>query len=179
MSCSARGSPHRIAIVDATQRRCAGAKRSCQGSGRRAPVRPPGQEGTWPTGRNRCESQLEAWLNMVDRYLTWIEILGEKTDGGDRRPWIRMRCPAFRRGPASCAFPSGSRRGQSRLDRSPSSESGSTRPRTDLPIASWIDRVLKAFDKSKWLAGEMLASSRATRPGRTRALRIDEHALPL
>ena len=30
----------------------------------------------WAT---QMQSQLEAWLNIADRYLAWIEILGEKT----------------------------------------------------------------------------------------------------
>ena len=43
------------------------------------PVYLPRLEGAWPTGQSRCRARLEAWLNIVDRYLAWIEILGEKT----------------------------------------------------------------------------------------------------
>jgi cyclic beta-1,2-glucan synthetase len=102
------------------------------------------------------QSRLEAWLNIVDRYLTWIEILGEKTaeEVAELDP---NALPAFRQAVHHAPSLQDLAKGnlawiqflQGIRKQAPSNKSA---------IASWIDRVLKALDKSKWLASEMLAS---------------------
>jgi cyclic beta-1,2-glucan synthetase len=104
----------------------------------------------------QMQSRLEAWLNIADRYLAWIEILGEKTDQ-DVALLDPQALEAFQRALhhapslrdlargnlAWIAFLQGIRK------REPSGGSA---------VASWIDRVFKALEGSKWLAGEMLAT---------------------
>ncbi len=100
--------------------------------------------------------QIKSWLNIADRYLEWIEILGEKSpeDAGITDPGARL---AFRgallTAPSLQDIASGS---------SPCIQLLTALRREGRDAASgvsaWIDRVLGAFEKSKWLAGEMLAA---------------------
>ena len=110
---------------------------------RRAPI-------SWADELNH---QLEAWTHLADRYLTWIEILAEDSDGAlatldaEARSAIRADL---------AAAPSLERLAHSRVR----SIEILRRARNDSPpeaLASWIDRVLADFDRAKWLAGEMLA----------------------
>ena len=104
----------------------------------------------------RMQSQLEAWLNIVDRYLVWIEILGEKT--ADEIAVLDPNAlPAFRQ--ALHHAPSLQDLAIGNLDWIQSLQGiRKQAPSNESAIASWIDRVFKALDESKWLAGEMLAS---------------------
>jgi cyclic beta-1,2-glucan synthetase len=102
----------------------------------------------------QMQSQISAWLVIRDRYLTWIEIINEKTEeeiavlGKDALNAIRkdlQHAPSLHdlaKGHVGCIAILQSIRGQ------PSSAA--------LPLCDWLDRVVQAFDKSKWLAGEML-----------------------
>jgi cyclic beta-1,2-glucan synthetase len=104
----------------------------------------------------QMQSQTDAWLNVTDRYLSWIEILGEKTEeqismmDPDALPAFRE---ALHRAPSLHDLASGNL-GWIQFLRGIRSGSVSNDP----AVASWIDRVFNAFDQSKWLAGEMLAS---------------------
>lgn len=99
--------------------------------------------------------QLAAWINSADCYLTWIEILAEKTEEELAR-LDQEALPAFRQalgrapslfdlahGHVACIASL-----QAIREKTPEYESA---------LRGWIDRVLDAFDKSKWLAGETLA----------------------
>ncbi|MGA9121465.1 MAG: glucoamylase family protein [Bacteroidota bacterium] len=113
----------------------------------------------------QMRTQLEAWLNIADRYLAWVEILGEKTaeEIGVLDP---NALPAFREAlhhaPSLLDLASGN------LPLIPFLEGiRKQAPSDKSAIATWIDRVFKVFNESKWLAGEMLASVRQlTRAGR-------------
>ena len=102
----------------------------------------------------QMRNQVSAWQGVRDRYLTWIEIIGEKTEeeiaelGDGVLDAVRRdmeRAPTLynlAKGNVSCipilrsiqAHPSAAAR----------------------PFCAWLDRMLQAFDTSKWLAGEML-----------------------
>jgi cyclic beta-1,2-glucan synthetase len=103
--------------------------------------------------RGKLQEQLAAWTNNADRYLLWMEILAEKTEE-DIAGLDPDLLPAYRQAlgqapsltdlaegniPCIAAF-------RSMRDRSSGSPGG---------LPSWIDRLLAAFDRSRWLAGEM------------------------
>ena len=124
------------------------------------------------------ERQLSAWLRIADRYLPWIEILAEKTEEevAGLGPDALL---AFRQALSSRAFASRSRQRAHRLYPDPPVDPGACAPAAAGPLSDWIDRVLQAFEKSKWLAGEMLGSGERLIQRRSRAIRIDQHALPV
>ena len=105
----------------------------------------------------QIQRQRAALQDIADRYLVWVEILTEKTEDeiADLAP---ETVPAFRQA----------------LQRAPSLHelAGDNIPciaalqslRENMPadrhnVLNWIDRVIAAFDRAKWLAGEMLAST--------------------
>jgi len=102
----------------------------------------------------QMQSQVSAWLGIRDRYLTWIEIINEKTEeeighlGEEALLAIRQdleHAPSLynlAKGLVGCIPILRSIREQ------PSSAAS--------PLFGWLDRILQAFDTSKWLAGEML-----------------------
>ncbi len=99
-------------------------------------------------------SQIAAWQGLADRYLTWVEILAEKTVEE-----IAVLAPDSR-----SAFLQATRQAPSLVDlargdlacivslRAIREEA----PENAAALRDWIDRVLEAFNTSKWLAGEML-----------------------
>jgi cyclic beta-1,2-glucan synthetase len=102
----------------------------------------------------QMQRQVSAWRNTADRYLAWIDILNEKTGeelaqlGGQAILPLRQelnQAPSLydlAKGNVGCILALRSIR-----EHSPSAAS---------PLSEWLDRLLQAFDKSKWLAGEML-----------------------
>ncbi len=103
------------------------------------------------------ESQVSAWRGIGLRYLAWLEVLGEKTKA-EIAPLGAEAADAIGRD----------------LDRAPSLEAlahGSVHslpilrsiqaqaPAGAGPLLDWLDRLIEAFDTSKWLAGEMLGMS--------------------
>ena len=104
----------------------------------------------------QVRNQIGAWLNIADRYLVWIEILGEKSaeEAGLMDPNAR---DAFR-GALLCA-PSLHDLASGNLAWVPYLRGKREEEKADdSGIALWIDRALEALDKSKWLAGEVLAA---------------------
>jgi cyclic beta-1,2-glucan synthetase len=102
----------------------------------------------------QMEGQVSAWLRITDRYLTWIEILDEKTEeevaqlGLNALLAIRQ---ALHHAPSLLDLANG-RIGcipilQSIREEAPSAAD---------PLFEWLDRLLEAFAKSRWLAGEIL-----------------------
>ncbi len=106
----------------------------------------------------QLQAQLEAWLNIADRYLSWIEILGEKT-AEEAHVQDPLAAAAFREAllhaPSLLELASGNLRWIPFLQ-----EIRNQGMSDDSAVAIWIDRVFAAFEKAKWLAGEMLASVR-------------------
>ena len=102
----------------------------------------------------QMERQVSAWLKIADRYLTWIEIINEKTEediaqlGAEALLAIRQdlnQAPSLHdlaNGHIGCIPIL-----QSIRKEAPSASS---------PLLEWLDRALEAFEKSKRLAGEML-----------------------
>jgi cyclic beta-1,2-glucan synthetase len=102
----------------------------------------------------QMQRQVLAWLRITDRYLTWIEILDEKGEeevaqlGLDALLAIRQdlhHAPSLldlANGHIGCIPIL-----QSIREEAPSAAG---------PLFEWLDRLMQAFAKSKWLAGEML-----------------------
>ena len=101
------------------------------------------------------ESQVSAWLTVADRHLTWVEILGEKTEEE-----IAQLGPE-----ALLAIRQGLSQAPSLLDLADGrvgsvpilSSMRKARSEASGPVVDWLDGVLEAFEKSQWLAGETLA----------------------
>jgi cyclic beta-1,2-glucan synthetase len=101
----------------------------------------------------------DAWLCIRDRYLAWVEILGEKTEDDmvelGEEVVLAMRrdlrqAPALydlAKGEVECITPLRAARDRASF--------------ANHPLGEWLDRLLDAFDVSKWLAGEMLGLAEA------------------
>ena len=102
----------------------------------------------------QMQGQVSAWLRIADRYLTWIEILAEKTEeevaqlGLNALLAIRQ---TLHHAPSLFDLVNGHIGCipilQSIREEAPSAAG---------PLFEWLDRLMQAFAKSKWLAGEML-----------------------
>ena len=100
--------------------------------------------------------QTSAWKGTADRYLAWIEILNEMPEeeilryGGAAILAVRRElnpAPSLRDlagGLVGCIPALREMRQQSAV--------------AAPPLTEWLDRILQEFDRSKWLAGEMLGS---------------------
>jgi cyclic beta-1,2-glucan synthetase len=102
----------------------------------------------------QMEERVSAWLRITDRYLTWIEILDEKTEEEVAHLGLEALL-AIRQG----------------LDHAPSlldlahghigcipilQSIREEAPSAAAPLFEWLDRLMEAFAKSRWLAGEIL-----------------------
>ncbi|MDX9826134.1 MAG: glucoamylase family protein [Spirochaetia bacterium] len=103
----------------------------------------------------QVQSSAAAWLGIADRYFAWIEILSEKTEEE-----IAVLDPQ-----AAAAFHTALKQAPS-LKELAGGTSGcaafleSIRPKApanDPSFLNWIERIGQAYDRAKWLAGEMLA----------------------
>ncbi|CAG0958909.1 hypothetical protein ANRL2_00690, partial [Anaerolineae bacterium] len=104
----------------------------------------------------QVQEQLAVWLAVIDRYLVWIEILGERSAEDIARndpSALPAIIQALTRAPSLHDLARGELAWIEPLRR--------IRVRTareDVGVLTWINRVFAAFDRAKWLAGEMLAS---------------------
>jgi cyclic beta-1,2-glucan synthetase len=102
----------------------------------------------------QIQDQQSAWLSVANRYLGWIEVLNEKT-GEEIAALNPDAAPDFLE--ALCRTPSlkdladGNVSVIARLQ-----DLRGKMPERESPLIGWIDRVLEAFGRSQWLAGEML-----------------------
>ncbi len=106
----------------------------------------------------QMQSQASAWLGIADRYLAWIEILDEKTEEEIARLGqdVMIACLADMRFAPSLLDLANGNIACIRLLRTIREEAD-----TDAaPLFEWIDRLMDTFEKSKWLANEMLVSGR-------------------
>lgn len=102
----------------------------------------------------QMQTQVSAWLRITDRYLTWIEILDEK--GEDEVSQLGLD--------ALLAFRQDLHRAPSLLDLANGHipciqflhSIREAAPSAADPLSEWLDRLLQAFAKSQWLAGEVL-----------------------
>ncbi len=103
----------------------------------------------------QMQSQASAWLGIADRYLAWIEILDEKPE--EEIALLGQEVLLAHRGDLHFA--------PSLLDLADENiacirllRSIREEAHTDAaPLFEWIDRLMQAFETSKWLASEMLA----------------------
>jgi cyclic beta-1,2-glucan synthetase len=108
--------------------------------------------GSWA---GQMADQVSGWVGLADRYLAWTEILHEKTEaelaplGPDVVEAIRQD---LRRAPSLRDLATGRVRSMAIL-RSIHTQA----PPGSRPLHEWLDRLIESFDRSKWLAGEMLA----------------------
>jgi len=104
----------------------------------------------------QAERQTAAWLRTVDRYLRWVEILGEKTEAelASLGPEVTLATQAELHQVPSLAALAGGRAGSiTRLRRAMED----SHPADPL-LQGWLERLMQAFQDSQWLAGEMLAA---------------------
>jgi len=102
----------------------------------------------------RLQDQVTAQQCIRDRYLAWVGILEEKPPE-EIAPLGERALLAVRRGRGLA--PSLSDLANGRVGCIEVLRTIRERPSpAAVPLLGWIDRVLQAFDKSKWLAGEML-----------------------
>jgi cyclic beta-1,2-glucan synthetase len=104
---------------------------------------------------DEISSQVSAWTALADRYLTWIDILAEGTEeemaqlGGEALDAWRQgldRAPSLldlANGQVACIQVFQSIR--------------KAAPRATGPVFEYLDRLIVAFEESRWLAGEMQA----------------------
>jgi cyclic beta-1,2-glucan synthetase len=119
--------------------------------------RPPATESAYWAGQLRA--QHAAWLEIADRYLQWMDILAEEEET-ELASWSPGLWEAVRHdlenAPSLAALASGDVDSIRILE--------SLRAQSAPAPREWIDRLLRAFSDSKWLAGEML--DRGQRLGR-------------
>jgi cyclic beta-1,2-glucan synthetase len=102
----------------------------------------------------QMQGQIAAWLDIRNRYLTWIEMINEKTEeemaplGAEALHAIRLDS---KQAPSLHDLATG-RVGSIRILQAIREQPSSAAR----PLLEWMDRVIQAFEKSKWLAGEML-----------------------
>jgi len=100
------------------------------------------------------EQQVSAWVQNTDRYLTWIEILAEKTEqeltqfGPAAMLAIRQD---LMQAPSLFALAHG-RLGSIQILKAIREDS----LQAGAPLGPWLDRVIEAFATAQWLAGETL-----------------------
>lgn len=96
-----------------------------------------------------------AWIDIADRYLAWIEILSEKTE--EEIAVLDPGAAGFFRAALNQA-PSLKELASGTADCATFLETIRLKaPVSDSSFLDWIDRVSKAHDRAKWLAGEMVA----------------------
>ena len=111
----------------------------------------PGGAASWA---GEMEEQVDAWIMIADRYLTWIEILAEKTEP----ELAQLGDPALTaiRGELSQA-PSLFDLAHGRVDSIRILKEIREECRDACSLLNpWLDRVIGAFETGKWLAGETL-----------------------
>lgn len=99
------------------------------------------------------EQQVAAWLQNSERYLTWIEILAEKTEE-ELASLGSVALMAIQHDLATA--PSLYDLAHDRIDSITILRALRAEGKTIDPLGPWLDRVIKAFATSQWLAGETL-----------------------
>ncbi len=113
------------------------------------------EQGDFRYWAKQLQHQASAWLDIADRYLAWIDILAEKTEddvaelGADTLEIFREslhHVPSLQelaKGDQACIASLQTIRRNTHAD--------------NVVLLDWIDRVVAAYDRAKWLAGEELA----------------------
>jgi cyclic beta-1,2-glucan synthetase len=120
------------------------------------------EEGYWAA---QMEKQLSSWLSIADRYLSWMEILAEKSEEEIASLLIPEQGPAelletlrlsLSRAPSLIDLAKGNVDCIAVLREARDSGLVSAGPMRD-----WLDRLMEAFSVSRWLAGEVLGQGEA------------------
>ncbi len=118
---------------------------------------PPGYETGAAYWSGQVRRQISAWMGIRDRYLLWVEIIKEKSEheisplGADVLRAIRRD---LKNAPSLHDLATG-QVGSITILRSIYEQ-----PFLDArPFCQWLQRIIEAFDRSKWLAGEMLGQA--------------------
>jgi cyclic beta-1,2-glucan synthetase len=109
------------------------------------------EENYWAT---QIEQQISTWLNIADRYLVWMEILAEKSEQEISALGPRAMAAVQRdmsHAPSLFELANGKVDCIAILQ-----EVHDTMPSLSGTLHEWLDRLLKEFSKSRWLAGEVL-----------------------
>ncbi len=107
-----------------------------------------------PSWAKELEDQVISWVKMADCYLTWIEILAEKSTeelaplGNEALSAI---CQNLTHAPSLFALAHGHSESIRLLKTVRDNDSS-----LSAPLCLWLDRVFAAFATAKWLAGETL-----------------------
>ncbi len=143
--------PERIADTIRLLRQVEGSVWSLAGEVRKS----AGAETSAAFWARQVQGQASAWLGTADRYLTWIEILDEKTEEEIARLGqdALVACRGDLRRSPSLLDLANEDIACIQLLRSIREKA----PADAAPFFEWIDRLLQAFAESKWLASEMLA----------------------
>jgi cyclic beta-1,2-glucan synthetase len=104
----------------------------------------------------QMDKQLTAWLELADRYLTWIEILAEKSED-EVAQLVPEAVLAINKSLSQAPSLVDLANGKVQCVRILLSVRGTT-PEGTTALLEWLDRIIEAFEHSKWLAGEMLGS---------------------
>jgi cyclic beta-1,2-glucan synthetase len=107
--------------------------------------------GAWAT---ELEQQVAAWDRNRDRYLTWIEILAEKSDQ-ELAPLSNTALLAIHQDLLRAPSLLDLAHGRIESIRILKAIQGKASPAA-APLGPWIDRVLEAFATAQWLAGETM-----------------------
>ncbi|MBN1263929.1 MAG: hypothetical protein JXA25_00445 [Anaerolineales bacterium] len=102
----------------------------------------------------QLQRQVEAWINLIDRYLIWMEILAERSESEISNAGLSTLLAMHRdlhNSPSLQSMAAGQAAGMY-LNPSRLSE-----PQLQENLKSWVERLYEAFSKAKWFAGEMLA----------------------
>ncbi len=106
---------------------------------------------TWAT---ELREQVEDWTQNRKRYLSWIEILAEKSEeelAPLGAPFISVVRHDLKEAPSLSAL-AGGQIGSIELLKGFGEKSAAN----STPLSAWMDRVMEAFARAQWLAGETL-----------------------
>ncbi len=103
----------------------------------------------------KLERQVTAWIDTIDRYLIWMEILAERSEaeiidaGLDSLLVLRRE---LHNSPSLRALASGRIVGSNNLD---TAKLAADMQGTDLEV--WIERFTESFERAKWFSSEMVS----------------------
>ena len=98
---------------------------------------------------------MKAWTDIIDRYLSWMEILAERSEeeirdaGLDTLLVLRRELDSS---PSLKSLAAGNIGGINNLDPKQISEDFK-----DSELKTWVERLFDSFDRAKWFSSEMFA----------------------
>ena len=105
----------------------------------------------------QLEREISAWIEIIDRYLVWVEILAERPESEIRQAGLDTLLACRRELdnlPSLQSLAIGQVGGLEQFD--PGALIGKVQ---DPELKEWIEKFAEAYSRGKWFAGEMLALS--------------------